>query len=187
MDPTGPVNAPLPSSVMAPIPAFLQKAAVKRGLALLMLAIENRDRIKPLLRPVLDRGLRILIDHADSQGAMTPDESARLQRLAGARAKGRGASGEYGWTFEERLAVVLLLEKAYRDNRQAQWVLDKVQGRLTEILGGGGRAQTGGPAGDGVVDGVAWEESPGGESVTISREEYERLRRAAEAESGHGR
>jgi hypothetical protein len=168
---------------MAPIPAFLQKAAVKRGLALLMLAIENREKIKPLLRPVLDRGLRILIDHADSQGGMTPDEGARLQQLAGARAKGRGASGEYGWTFEERLAVVMLLEKAYRDNRQAQWVLGKVQGRLTEILGGGAAPASDG-ARDGVVDGVAWEESPGGESVTISREEYERLMRAADAGSG---
>lgn len=160
---------------MPPVPPFLQKVAVKRALALLVLVIENWDRVKVFLRPVLDRALRILLSHADSQGALTAEESARLHALEKhRRRKVRGEDDRYGWSFEERLEVVLLLEKAYRDNERARWLLGKVEQRLAILRRSGPSERR-----EEFVDTVAIEDEGPGRSVTISREEYERLRRLA--------
>lgn len=160
---------------MAPIPGFLQKKAIARALMLLKLVIDNWDKVKVFLRPVLDRALRVLVSHADGQGALTADESFRLHALEKhRRRKIRGGDGRYGWTFEERIEVILLLEKAYRDNERARWLLAKVQERLEKLPNSGPSDRR-----EEFIDGSAVEVGPDGDSVTISREEYERLRHLA--------
>ena len=120
---------------MPKIPAPLQKTAVKRGMALLMLVVDNWDKVKIVLRPALDRGLRLLLSRADAQGTLTADETARMHALERRRRrKVNGQDDVYGWTFEERLEVVMLLEKAYRDNERANWLLQKVESRLRDLL-----------------------------------------------------
>lgn len=158
-----------------PVPAFLRKAAVRRAIALLMLVYENWDKVKVVLQPALDRALRVLVSNAESQGVLTAEEAIRLRELEQhRRRKAEGGDGRRGWNFDERLEVVALLEKAYRDNPRAKAVLSLLEKRLA-------RLRTSGPAArrEEFVDGVAVEDGPADDEVTISRAEYERLRRLA--------
>ena len=162
---------------MPKIPAPLQKTAVKRGMALLMLVVDNWDKVKIVLRPALDRGLRLLLSRADAQGTLTSEESARMHALERRRKrKVKGQDDVYGWTFEERLEVVMLLEKAYRNNERANWLLQKVEARLLDLLK---KTPANSQRTAEFIDAEAVEEDETGARVTMTVEEYERLKRLA--------
>ena len=63
---------------MPKIPKVMPSSNVKRGLALIGLVVENWPRVKIMLRPALDRGLRLLLSRAEAQGALTVDDIERL-------------------------------------------------------------------------------------------------------------
>ena len=90
--------------------------------------------------------------------------------------KVKGQDDFYGWTFEERLEVVMLLEKAYRNNERANWLLQKVEARLLDLL----KKTPANPQRTAeFIDAEAVEEDETGARVTMTVEEYERLKRLA--------
>lgn len=162
---------------MPKIPKVVPGSNVKRGLALLGLVVDNWPRVKVMLRPALDRGLRLLLSRAEAQGTLTGDEIERLRALERRRKrKVKGKDAVYGWTFEERLEVVLLLEKAYRDNERAKRLLSMVESRLRDLVA---KSPSNPQRTAEFIDGEAVEEDESGARVTMTVEEYERLKRLA--------
>ena len=161
---------------MPPIPGFVQKAAFKKAIAALIFVQQNWDKVEMAARPVIDRSFRTLVKKAAAQGELSSEEIARLTALEShRRRKVKGTSDRYGWTFQERVEVAVLLEKAYRNHPQATWVLELITARLRSALErhqNDSSAQT--------VDGEVVEDSETGrDSVMVDSAELQRLRKLA--------
>jgi len=161
---------------MPAIPSALQNLAVARTITWLRRLYAHRETIEVMSRPALDRAFQVLIHNAEAQGELTAAESVRLLALERRRKrKIKGGRGRYGWTLEERIEVALLLQKAYRDHPQADWILAKVAQLLK--AGVGKHRNTG--AADS-VDGEAVDEPTApADRVVVPTAEYERLLKLA--------
>lgn len=165
---------------MPAIPSALQNLAVARTITWLRRLYDHRDTIEVMSRPALDRAFQVLIHNAEAQGELTAAESVRLLALERRRKrKIKGGRDRYGWTLEERIEVALLLQKAYKDHPQADWILAKVAQLLKAGVGKHRNTETADS-----VDGEAVDEPTApADGVVVPTAEYERLLKlAGEAE-----
>lgn len=161
---------------MPPTPGFLERKAAMKAFAFLKWAYEEREHVWRALQPAIDRAFHRLTENAIDQHEFTPEETERLRSLEKRRRrKVKGRTGRYGLTLEERLEVAKLLEKAYRDNPKAQWVLKRIEERLRATLARYGARGPGTIISTSSLD----EPSPDEDGVWVTKAELDRLRRMA--------